>query len=262
MRETFRMSKRFYIREKTFFGVGATADNPFKRTSRDWLGLDIADPASFGNWCSGAEAAPSNWRADSSSDPVLRPTLHVWRFCVIAAVALAGCRGRPEASSTSNGPARLRPLNVVLVTVDTLRPDHLHCYGDPNIETPALDALARRGVLFENAVAQTPLTPPSHASIFTGQNPNVHKVRNTGGFVLQSSSHPLARILQEQGWDTAAFVGSAVLKKIFGFNNGFAVYDDEMPRPGKSSEFREDPERKAVRSRRPRYRLAEWTQLR
>ena len=48
MRETFRMSKRFYIREKTFLGVGATADNPFKRTSRDWLGLDIANPSSFG----------------------------------------------------------------------------------------------------------------------------------------------------------------------------------------------------------------------
>jgi hypothetical protein len=48
MRETFRMSKRFYIREKTFVGVGATADNLFKRTSRDWLSLDIADPGSFG----------------------------------------------------------------------------------------------------------------------------------------------------------------------------------------------------------------------
>ncbi len=126
-----------------------------------------------------------------------------------------------------------------------MRPDHLHCYGYPHIETPALDGLAQRGVLFEDAVAQTPLTPPSHASIFTGQYPNVHHVRNTGGFVLQSSSHPLARILQEQGWDTAAFIGSAVLKKLFGFNNGFAVYDDEMPRPGKRDEFREDPERKA-----------------
>ena len=140
----------------------------------------------------------------------------------------------------------------MVVTVDTLRADHLHCYGYPNIETPALDGLAQRGVLFENAVAQTPLTPPSHASIFTGQNPTVHNVRNTGGFVLQSSSHPLARILQEQGWDTAAFIGSAVLKKLFGFNNGFSVYDDEMPRPGKRNEFREDPERKAsVRSTAP-----------
>src|SRR6478609_5429322 len=140
---------------------------------------------------------------------------------------------------------RLLPLNVVVVTIDTLRPDHLHCYGNANIETPVLDGIAQRGVLFENAIAQTPLTPPSHASIFTGQNPNVHKVRNTGGFVLQSSARPLARVLHEQGWDTGAFVGSAVLKKLFGFNNGFDVYDDEMPRPGRRSQYREDPERKA-----------------
>jgi choline-sulfatase len=165
----------------------------------------------------------------------------------LAALVLFGsCRSRQTAGARASSPASsLRPLNVVVVTIDTLRPDHLHCYGYEPIETPTLDRLAQSGVLFENAVAQTPLTPPSHASIFTGQNPNVHGVRNTGGFVLQSSAHPLARILQEQGWDTAAFVGSAVLKKLFGFNNGFAVYDDEMPRPGKTTEFREDPERRA-----------------
>src|SRR4051794_28774116 len=175
-----------------------------------------------------------------SARPLLR-----W-VCLGSALWLAGCHSRqPAARDSSNEIPRLRPLNVLVITVDTLRADHLRCYGYSAIETPALDALAQRGVLFENAVAQTPLTPPSHASIFTGQNPTVHNVRNTGGFVLQSSSHPLARILQEQGWDTAAFTGSAVLKKLFGFNNGFSVYDDEMPRPGKRNEFREDPERKA-----------------
>jgi choline-sulfatase len=169
-----------------------------------------------------------------------------WPIYLLAAVFLGGCQSRQQATQPPPDKiASLRPLNVVVVTVDTLRPDHLGCYGYANIQTPAIDGLAKRGVLFENAVAQTPLTPPSHASIFTGQNPNVHKVRNTGGFVLPSSSHPLARILQEQGWDTAAFVGSAVLKKLFGFNNGFATYDDEMPRPGSKNEFREDPERKA-----------------
>ena len=106
-------------------------------------------------------------------------------MCPVVLLLTPRCSQRPN---TSNGEfSRLRPLNVVVVTVDTLRPDHLHCYGYPNIETPVLDGIAQRGVLFENAVAQTPLTPPSHASIFTGQNPNVHKVRNTGGFVLQSS---------------------------------------------------------------------------
>src|SRR6187399_1197326 len=135
--------------------------------------------------------------------------MHCVRCLTLIGVALlAGCQ--PQKPK----PVALRPLNVLLVTIDTLRPDHIHCYGYPDVETPTLDALAQRGVLFENAVAQTPLTPPSHASIFTGQNPNVHKVRNTGGFILPSTARPLARILSEQGWDTAAFIGSAVMKKL------------------------------------------------
>ncbi len=160
-----------------------------------------------------------------------------------ATILLASCSSH-RAETASSEPSGLQPLNVVVITIDTLRPDHLHCYGYQNIETPNLDALAQRGVLFENAVAQAPLTPPSHASIFTGQYPTVHHVRNTGGFILPSSSHPLARILQEQGWDTAAFVSSAVLKKVVGLNNGFAVYDDQMPRRGNKEEFNEDAERR------------------
>jgi arylsulfatase A-like enzyme/Flp pilus assembly protein TadD len=165
-------------------------------------------------------------------------------FPLLAALTFAtiSCNSpKPEARAAS---AALQPLNLVVVTIDTLRPDHLHCYGYPNIQTPALDGLARNGVLFEDAVAQAPLTPPSHASIFTGQYPTVHHVRNTGGFILQSSSRPIARILHDRGWDTAAFVSSAVLKKAFGFNNGFDVYDDQMPRGGNRRDFREDPERR------------------
>jgi choline-sulfatase len=162
-------------------------------------------------------------------------------LCALALIALAGCKraAAPEASPS------LKPLNVVLVTIDTLRADRLHCYGNQQIETPTLDGLAQHGVLFENAVAQAPLTPPSHASIFTGTNPNVHHVRNTGGFALQSSSVTLATILKAQGWDTAAFVGATVLKKASGFGHGFDVYDDQMPQPEKSLEEREYPERRA-----------------
>src|SRR5262249_30592528 len=72
-----------------------------------------------------------------------------------------------------------------------------------------------------------------------------HHVRDTGGFVLQPSSKTLATILQQQGWNTAAFVSSAVLKKLFGFNQGFAVYDDQMPRAGSSRDYLDDPERRA-----------------
>ena len=160
--------------------------------------------------------------------------------------SLAGCK-RSESGSAAVAPAAaLRPMNLVVVTIDTLRPDHIHCYGYPKIETPTLDAVAQAGVLFENAVTPTPLTPPSHASIFTGLYPTKHHVRNTGGFILQTSSTTLATILEQQGWDTAAFVSSAVLKKLFGFNRGFAVYDDQMPNPGNKQEFLEDPERNAT----------------
>jgi choline-sulfatase len=161
-------------------------------------------------------------------------------LCLCALGACVSCQ-------RSGGPASRapRPLNVVVITIDTLRPDHLHCYGYNKIETPTLDRIAQSGVLFENGVTQTPLTPPSHASIFTGLNPPTHKVRDTGGFILSSSTPTLASLLQQNGWDTAAFISSAVLKKRFGLGHGFAVYDDQMPRPGNAHEFLEDAERRA-----------------
>ena len=162
--------------------------------------------------------------------------------CALALIVLGSCK---RSETGSSGALPLRPLNLVVVTIDTLRPDHLHCYGYPQIETPNVDRIAQNGVLFENAVTQTPLTPPSHASMFTGLYPTVHHVRDTGGFILQPSSTTLATILQQQGWDTAAFISSAVLKKLFGLNQGFAVYDDQMPTPGKGHEFIEDAERRA-----------------
>jgi choline-sulfatase len=163
--------------------------------------------------------------------------------CTLALGALVSC-SRPRTSSNQPATQDLRPFNVVLVTIDTLRPDHLHCYGYSKIETPTLDSLATSGALFENAVTQTPLTPPSHASIFTGLYPTVHHVRDTGGFILGPST-TLATILHQQGWDTAAFVSSAVLKKQFGFSQGFNVYDDQMPKPSNIRDVVEDPERRA-----------------
>jgi arylsulfatase A-like enzyme/Flp pilus assembly protein TadD len=152
-------------------------------------------------------------------------------------VMLAACGSSGEKRAQS-----LRPVNVVLITIDTLRADRLGCYGYANIETPNLDRLAMRGVLFENAVAQAPLTSPSHASMFTGLYPTVHKVRDTGGFVLHPEHTTLAEVLQQQGWETAAFVGASVLKQRFGLNQGFTVYDDEM---GAQQATGESPERPA-----------------
>src|SRR5579863_2876022 len=135
------------------------------------------------------------------------------------------------AAIVAAGATSARRTNLVLVTIDTLRADRLGCYGNSRVKTPNLDAIAKRGLLFENAVTPTPLTAPAHASIFTGLYPPAHKVRDTGGFVLDLSHPVLAQVLQDQGWDTAAFIGASVLKRQFGFSRGFAVYDDEMPKP-------------------------------
>jgi choline-sulfatase len=152
-------------------------------------------------------------------------------LCAAALAILLSCGSPSKRASEAKAVKKLRPFNVVVVTLDTLRADRLGCYGYKNIETPALDGLARRGTLFENAIASAPLTAPSHASMMTGLNPTAHKVRDTGNFVLSPSHTTLAQILRESGWDTAAFVGASVLKKRFGFHHGFATYDDEMPGP-------------------------------
>jgi arylsulfatase A-like enzyme/Tfp pilus assembly protein PilF len=136
-------------------------------------------------------------------------------------------------------------LNLVLVTIDTMRYDRMGYSGYSRIETPNLDSLARRGVLFESAVTVTPLTAPSHATIFTGLYPMAHKVRDTGGFVLDGSHPTLATILHQRGWDTAAFVGSSVLKRQFGFDRGFTVYDDKMPKASSGRLVGEDAECRA-----------------
>src|SRR5204863_744071 len=83
-------------------------------------------------------------------------------------------------------------LDLLLVTLDTTRADRIHAYGFAGIETPHLDRLAREGVLFEEAVAPAPLTLPAHSSIFTGQYPPAHGVRDNGGFFLDDKETTIA----------------------------------------------------------------------
>jgi arylsulfatase A-like enzyme/Flp pilus assembly protein TadD len=155
--------------------------------------------------------------------PGLRRMPLVVLFAFVAA-AVVSCKS----TSSGAGCAPIRPTaNVLLVTLDTVRADHLHCYGYDRIKTPNIDALAAKGALFQAAVAQTPLTAPSHASMFTGTNPNVHQVRDNG-FALLPTSETLTTILARQGWNTAAFVSTAILGKHFGFGQGFATFDDQM----------------------------------
>src|SRR5260370_14232779 len=99
--------------------------------------------------------------------------------------------------------ARLPP-HVLLITIDTLRADHLGCYGDKGAETPVLDGLAGRGTRFAVAVAHVPLTTPSHASILTGLTPPRHGLRDNGSFTLPEGIPTLATLLHDAGYPTAA----------------------------------------------------------
>jgi len=117
------------------------------------------------------------------------------------------------------------PANLLLVTIDTLRADHLHAYGYA-IDTPATDALARSGVVIEDATVHAPQTRPSHASLMSGRYPYEHRIRDNFSPRLDPSTPTLATLLQARGYDTAAFVGSVVLTASSGLDRGFAVYDD------------------------------------
>ena len=123
--------------------------------------------------------------------------------------------------------AALRDCNVLFVTLDTTRADRIGCYGYAGIRTPALDGLAREGVLFSGAFAPTPTTIPSHCSMMTGLYPHHHGAR-ANGQRLDESKMTLAELLSNAGYVSAAFVSSFVLDSRFGLAQGFAHYDDRF----------------------------------
>jgi choline-sulfatase len=123
--------------------------------------------------------------------------------------------------------------NLILVTMDTVRADHLGSYGYAAAETPSLDRLAAEGVRFAQASSPVPLTLPSHASLLSGLLPPHHGVRNNGAGAFPEGTATLATFLAGQGYRTGAFLGAFVLDRRFGLSRGFEVYDDEVERaPG------------------------------
>ena len=147
-------------------------------------------------------------------------TLHGWRSRIVA-VGLTAVAGGALSC------ARTPPRGVLLITIDTCRADRLDCYGGP-VATPALDALAKRGVRFVDVSAPVPLTAPSHASILTGLYPDRHGVHDNGATRLPVEARTLAEILADDGWNTAAFVSAFPLERRFGLDQGFAAYDDSL----------------------------------
>ncbi|MEW6378504.1 MAG: tetratricopeptide repeat protein [bacterium] len=119
-------------------------------------------------------------------------------------------------------------LNVLVITIDTLRADHLGCYGYQGVKTPNIDTLARQGTVFQQSFTPVPVTLPSHVSIFTGTYPPFHGVRNNGNFILDAQALTLAEVLADQGYRTAAFIGAYVLDSYYGLDQGFQWYDDDF----------------------------------
>ncbi|MEE8469462.1 MAG: sulfatase-like hydrolase/transferase, partial [Planctomycetota bacterium] len=119
---------------------------------------------------------------------------------------------------------------VILITVDTLRPDHLGCYGYERDVSPNIDQLAADGTRFDNAVTPRPLTAPSMASALTGLNANKHG-EWTNRTLLDDSLVTLAERLRVQGNDTAAFISNYVLiHELSNLQQGFGLFDDRLPR--------------------------------
>jgi len=117
--------------------------------------------------------------------------------------------------------------NLVLITMEATRPDHLGCYDDPLAATPSLDQLAREGAVFANAIAVAPLTLPSTASILTALYPARHKLRSNTGYFFAKAT--MAEHLKEQGYATAAAVGTHALARELGFGRGFDTYAESRP---------------------------------
>jgi choline-sulfatase len=137
----------------------------------------------------------------------------------------AGCTGRAPEQASPNIP---RARNGLIITVDTLRADHLPPYGFDGVATPAISRLAQEGVRFESAFSPVPLTLPAHASLFTGLQPFRHGVRDNGGFYLDPERATLASILKGNGFQTAAFVSAFVLDSRWGLAKGFDHYFDDF----------------------------------
>jgi choline-sulfatase len=139
--------------------------------------------------------------------------------CHLAAGASAAHEPEPDKVS--------RP-GVFLITIDTLRADHVHCYGYDRIRTPALDLLSKQGIRFTQAFTPSPITNSSHTSIMTGLLPSSHGVSDFG--VPLAATHPtLAELLMKRSYRTAAFIGAVILdsKSLApGLDRGFEFYDN------------------------------------
>ncbi|MGK2859209.1 MAG: sulfatase-like hydrolase/transferase [Thermoanaerobaculia bacterium] len=149
------------------------------------------------------------------------------RFALATAAALAclGLTGCAKETPARTGSYEGAP--VILISIDTLRADHLPSYGYTGVATPHLDALAKESVLFENAYTHVPLTLPAHVAILTGQLPPANGVRNNIGFRYDSTKHPpITASLKSAGYESGAAISAYVMRGATGLSSAFDFYDD------------------------------------
>jgi len=136
-------------------------------------------------------------------------------------------RDLPGDTSMPGGDTGSQP-NVLLITLDTVRADHVGCYGNADASTPTIDTLAATGVRFEEAYAQVPLTLPSHVSMLTGLHPLSTGVQVNGALALGPGVPTLSEVFKGHGYRTAAFIGADVMESSYGLTRGFDHYSDDF----------------------------------
>ena len=151
-----------------------------------------------------------------------RYTVILVLVAVSTVLAAVGGWRYARASAPVSGP-------IVIISVDTLRADHLPAYRYRKVRTPAIDALAADGVVFERAFSHSPQTLPAHASLLSGRLPFDTGVRDNAGFAVRAAERLVAEILRDRGYATGAVVSSFVLRKETGISQGFTFFDDETP---------------------------------
>ncbi len=139
-----------------------------------------------------------------------------------AALSAVGGWRYARASAPVSGP-------IVLLSVDALRADRLPVYGYTKIKTPAIDALAKDGVVFDRAYSHAPQTLPAHTSLLSGRLPHETGVRDNAGFIVKGDERMLAEMLEDRGYSTGAVVSSYALREATGIAQGFTFFDDDLP---------------------------------
>jgi choline-sulfatase len=152
----------------------------------------------------------------------LRFTFIVFLAALGTALAAVGGWRYARASAPLSGP-------IIIISIDTLRADHLPAYGYKNVRTPAIDALAADGVVFERAYSHAPQTLPAHAAILSGRLPFETGVRDNIGFTVKPGERMLPQMLRDRGYTTGGIVSSFVLRKDTGISQGFDFFDGEVP---------------------------------